>query len=809
MSILVKAIERHDDAISPMPPKENDKLDAATVTAFRDWIDGGAPWPDAAKIDAIRAKAKPVGIIWKTSGGLSDDWTKRTYAPENLWAYQPLARPALPGGAKNPVDAFLNVSMKVSPAPLADRRTLIRRATFDLTGLPPSPAEVEAFLKDPSNDETAFTKVIDRLLASPHYGEQMARHWLDLVRYADSAGFSNDYERGSAWRYRDYVVRAFNTDKPYDRFVREQIAGDEIDANDAEMLVATGFLRMGAWELTGMEVPKIARQRFLDDTTDTVGQVFLGQMLQCARCHDHKFDPVPTRDYYRIQAAFAASQIAERPAPFLDWEARPDASQKKYLDLRKAHLEGELKRIQKAESEARAKWLAANPDKKGQKPPRHEFLSAADLGKERIARKGLERLAWEYDRFEPVVHGVYSGPTPKLTAIYKPFRMPNAPAGDVDASFILVGGDPYSPGQPVKPGVLSAVGDLDLPMTGRRKALAEWITKADHPLTARVMVNRLWLWTMGQPLAGNPNNFGGTGKKPTHPELFDWLAGEFIANGYSVKKLQRTILLSEAYRRSSRHPDPKQLAEQDPLKTSYAVFQPRRLTAEELRDAMLAASGELNRRVGGVPVRPEINPDVAFEPRQVMGTFAPAWEPSPKAMDRHRRTLYALRLRGLRDPFLEVFNAPTPELSCELRETAIVAPQAFALFNGEATRRRALALAMTIDESNNEESTIKELFQKLFQRFPTDEEKKLCLDHWHAMTQRHKSIIIAKESAKTEIEREAVEENTGERFRFTEPLFALRDFEPDAHPADANTRLRGLMEVAIVLLNTNEFAWRD
>ena len=486
------------------------------------------------------------------------------------------------------------------------------------------------------------------------------------------------------------MVRSFNADKPYDRFVQEQIAGDEIAPDDPEMLVAVGFLRMGAWELTGMEVAKVARQRFLDDVTDSVGQVFLGHMLQCARCHDHKFDPVPTRDYYRIQAAFATTQVAERPAAFLKTENTTGFAEKKYLDARKAAFEAALTRIRTTEAAARAKWKAAHPDKKGQKPPRHEFLSPADLGLERIARKGLERLKWEYDRYEPFALSVYSGRTPNVKAISAPFRVPKNPdAGELEASHILAGGNPFSPREKVTPGVLSVAGGTHVPgsIDGRRKALAEWIASAKNPLTARVMANRVWQWTMGRPLAGNPNNFGATGKKPTHPELLDWLAAEFVEQKWSVKGLQRLLLRSDVYRRASRHPNPRAVAATAPTGGSYAVFTPRRLSAEELRDAMLAASGELNPTVGGIPVRPEIHPDVGLQPRQVMGTFAPAWAPSPQPGQRHRRTLYALKLRGVRDPLLEVFNAPAPDVSCEARAVSTVAPQAFALFNGEATRR--------------------------------------------------------------------------------------------------------------------------
>jgi mono/diheme cytochrome c family protein len=440
-SPVYRAVTRTDDDYAPMPPKENDKLGAAEIEAIRTWIDGGAPWPSPERVADIVRSVEQAGVRVRTSGGLSPDWTDRTYKPEDLWAYRPLRRPGVPRAARatHPIDAFLDAkldTLRLPPAPPADRLKLIRRVTFDLTGLPPGLAEIDAFLADPGPDDHAFARVVDRLLASPHYGEQMARHWLDVTRYADSSGLANDYERGSAWRYRDYVVRSFNADKPYDRFVREQLAGDEIDPADPEMLVAVGFLRMGPWELTGMEVAKVARQRFLDDVTDAVGQVFLGHMLQCARCHDHKIDPVPTRDYYRIQAVFAATQPTERPAAFLPFENTSGFEEKKYLDARRAAFEADLERIRKIEAEGRARWEAAHPGQKGRKPPRHELLTPTDLGRERIDRKGLERLRWECDRYEPFALSVYDGPTPVVKAISAPFRIPM----DRDA------GEPPTPG---------------------------------------------------------------------------------------------------------------------------------------------------------------------------------------------------------------------------------------------------------------------------------------------------------------------------------------------------------------------------
>jgi len=797
-----------------------------------------------------------------TSGGQSDDWTGRTYKSDDLWAYRPL-RPAPRDIPRDRiVDELIDARLKqldITTAAPADRRTLLRRATFDLTGLPPTPAEIAAFLKDSASDERAFARVVDRLLESPHYGEQWGRRWLDVVRYADSAGYANDYERGNAWRYRDYVVRSFNQDKPYDQFVREQLAGDEIDPNNPELLVAVGFLRMGPWELTGMEVAKVARQRYLDDVTDAVGQVFLGQLLQCARCHDHKFDPIPTRDFYSIQAVFATTQIAERPAEFLASEHRQGFDERKYLEQRREHYRKTLRELNEKSLAAARAWYAdrkldatnfeelvqaaaSRPNirdsearydeiraallRKGtpedQVPPRHAGFAPRDFGLERVARKGLERLRWIVDRYEPVAHSVYNGRTPSLPGVYAPLRMPadRLTSGELETTCILYGGDPFSPREQVAPATLSALNSLAAPelgqialpreIEGRRRALAAWITSAANPLTSRVIVNRVWQGHFGRPLAASPNNFGYTGKPPTHPELLDTLAAELTESGWSLKQLHRRIMNSQAYRRASRHPHGRQLAERDPTGTSYAAFPSRRLDAEEIRDAMLAVSGELNPSIGGVPCRPEIHPEAALQPRQVMGTFAEAWQPSPRPADRHRRSLYALRLRGLRDPLLEVFNAPSPDVSCEAREVSLVAPQVFALFNSQASYDRALAFARRLLASRETpEATVARAFELAFSRSPEPGETLACVAHWNAMTDRQRSLKFAKRDRPTSLVREAVEENTGEKFTFVEPLEMAAEFVPDFEAADADPETRGLADLCLVLLNANEFIYLD
>ena len=836
-----------------MPPKENDRLTDRQVQLVGEWISAGAPWPDEARRKELLANTEdqwstPGGVEVATSGGLSPQWTHRKYDPTNLWAYASLPEPFEPTNFSEVIDQLLAKkldSLNLRPAPLADRRTLIRRATFDLIGLPPTPAEIANFVDDPAGDDAAFAKVVDRLLASPHYGEHWGRHWLDVVRYADSSGFANDYERGVTWRYRDYVIRAFNEDKPYDQFIVEQIAGDELEGTP-EQLIAVGFLRMGPWELTGMEVAKIARQRFLDDVTDAVGQVFLGHMLQCARCHDHKFDPIPTRDYYAMQAVFATTQFAHRPAPHLEQENTAGFEEQRYLEQRQQHYQAELAKLNKKRNIAAGlKWLEENhrdtkpmqdtiaalkaakrpvnlnavrsrmqADKVNPEliPPRHAGFEPRDFGLERICRKGLERLKWRMTRYKPLAFSVYSGHTQSMSRVNAPLTMPkDVERGELEQTAILTGGDPFAAAEPVAPAPLSVVNDdaaFPKSVAGRRLALARWIASANNPLTARVMANRIWQWHFGQALAGNPNNFGATGKKPTHPELLDQLAAEFIASGWSMKSLHRVIMNSAAYRRDSSHPQAATLMERDPNGESFAAFQARRLTAEELRDAMLSAAGMLNPVVGGIPVRPEMNLEAALQPRQVMGTFAEAWQPSPKPSQRHRRSVYAQRIRGQRDPFFEVFNSPAADISCEARDSSTVTPQVFAMFNSEISLDRALAFAdRLLKENRGPRETLSRMFEFAYGRPADDSELLVTLEHWKKMEQRHETLQFARPKYPREVVRNAVEENTGEPFQFVEPLEVYADFEPDLKLADASPRLRGLAEVCLVIMNSNEFAY--
>jgi len=385
--------------------------------------------------------------------------------------------------------------------------------------------------------------------------------------------------------------------------------------------------------------------------------------------------------------------------------------------------------------------------------------------------------------------------------------------GELEASCILNGGDPFGFGKAVKPGVLSVLGKvqtMSIPdgIEGRRKAFAEWVASQENPLTTRSITNRIWQWHFDRAIAGNANNFGSTGKRPTHPELLDRLALSFVEQGWSFKAMHRVIMNSETYRRGTYHPNPGLMAKSDPLGTSYAVFKPRRLTAEEIRDAMLAATCELNPTLGGIPNRPEINLEAAFQPRQVMGTFAAAWIPNPLPQQRHRRTIYSLKLRGLTDPGLEVFNAPAPDFSCERRESSTVTPQVFSLFNGQSVHDRALALAnRAIKEEQSDEKAIDRCFELVYARRPRTEETQLCLSHWHAVQAMLDVSTLEATKKPLEIVRDAVEENTGEKFSFREKLHAYFEFVPDLQPSSVDVRTLALADVCLVLFNSNEFAY--
>lgn len=820
-SFLYVATTRSEEGYE-MPPKEAEKLSEQQTWWIRDWINEGAPWPDDARVAEIQNKYAE-GVIVETSGGLGDDWTNRRYQKEHLWAYQPL-NVVTPPLSVHPVDWFIDRKLRqieITAAPEATPLELARRLSFGLTGLPPatdgSHSRAAEFARQfTDNPDAAVKAYVDELMSSPHYGEHFGRQWLDVARYADTAGFANDYARPNAWRYRDYVVRAFNDDKPYNEFVREQIAGDEIDGDDPEKLIATGFLRMGPWEQTSMSVFRLTRQQWLDDVTDSVGQTFLAHAMQCCKCHDHKFDPLPTRDYYSMMAVFSTTQFAEPDVPFL-----PEENQAGFREADQ-WTKAKVAAYQRQSKELSQLVNKQKKDESGDAKVGDNGLSPGDENSLARMRKNISRHQWELDKSRPIALAVYTGKTIQRNNVGGRLQPPGDPwkKGQLENDTILTGGDAYSRGEAVTPGALSAAEKLGQFETApfptgdgaRRLALANWITSERNPLTARVMVNRIWTWNFGEGLAGNPNNFGATGKLPTHPELLDFLADWFMKHDWSVKQLNQLLVTSAAYRRSSRHPKPDSLAA-DPQQESYAVFRSRRLSAEEFRDAMLAISGELNRDVGGIPCRPDMNREVAMQPRQIMGGTASVYEPDPLPRQRNRRSIYAEKARGLRDPFMETFNQPVPDKSCELRETSTVAPQALTLFNAAEVQDRALSFAANLLKADvgetSDEAIITAAFETAVARKPTKQELSACLQHWQTATKEEAGKTYEAPEFPTEVKRTVMAEKTGEPYDFIEVLPAYETYVPDLQPTQTDAKTRGLAQVCLVLFNLNEFAYLD
>jgi hypothetical protein len=596
----------------------------------------GAPWPGA---DRTAPKATRRGEF------------RITARDRAHWAFQRVKRPPVPAvkdraWVANPVDAFVLARLEAKdlrPNPPASKRALIRRLYYDLTGLPPTPGEVEAFVADGSPD--AYEALVERLLASPHYGEKWGRHWLDLVRFAETNSYERDNPKPFAWRYRDYVIRAFNQDKPYDHFVREQLAGDELADSTADALIATGYYRLGIWDDEPTDRLQ-ARYDGLDDIVATTGQVFLGLTVDCARCHDHKIDPIPQKDYYRLVAFFQNINHYRNGGPT---DVRP-------IDTGRA-------------GPAASRWRT-----------REQALCVTEAG-----------------RTAPPTYVLLRG-------------NPHVKGARVEPAFpvILGGRAPVLPAPPE--GARSS---------GRRRVLADWIVSGDNPLAARVMANRVWQYHFGRGIVRSPNNFGLQGDKPTHPELLDWLAVELVRQGWRLKPLHRLILTSNAYRMSSRG-DRTALAA-DPANDLLWRFDMRRLTAEEIRDSILAVTGTLNPRMYGPGVYPAI-------PREVLASQSmpgKGWGKSSPA-EQSRRSVYVHVKRSLLTPLLESFDLAETDRSAPVRFSTTQPTQALHLLNSAFLNRQAALLAGRLRREAGDDAA-KQVRRALFlatARPPTDAEVK-------------------------------------------------------------------------------------
>ncbi len=601
------------------------------------------------------------------------------------WSFVPPRRPDTPrvrdqAWVRNPVDAFVLKQIEefgIAPAPEADRATLLRRLRFDLTGLPPTSEEVEAFVADPRTD--AYERLVDRLLDTPQYGERWARFWLDLARFAESDGFKSDKTRPDAWRYRDWVIRALNEDLPYDQFVRLQLAGDEAAPYDPDSFVATGFNRNWPFE-DNNKVPGLNRQLMLDDMTDTTSAVFLGLTIGCARCHDHKYDPISQKDYYRFQALFAAS------GPKDDF-ALASPFEQAMLATVAAERKARVQRVQRDLDTIERPYVAPLvKEKLAQFPPEVRAAFATDPEARTVVQEDLVQQYLAQMKVPPAK--IESAMTPSDRQVWTELgremkQLQRQTSSDVatasgmtDAGAqppvrLLHKGNFANPGEAVPPGFLSVLDDPSRfrPATvagtsGRRQALAEWLTRPDHPLTARVMVNRLWQNHFGRGIVASSSDFGTQGVAPSHPELLDWLATEFVARGWSLKALHRVMVLSATYRQSSQAPA-RTLAE-DPDNTLFSRMYRRRLEGEAVRDALLAVSGRLDDRVGGPSVFPDLPTGV-----ETRG----GWPRSAAAADRNRRSVYVFVRRNLKYPLFDAFDAPDTNVTCPERNVTVNAPQ--------------------------------------------------------------------------------------------------------------------------------------
>jgi uncharacterized protein DUF1553/uncharacterized protein DUF1549/cytochrome c len=727
------------------------KLSDEEIAVLKAWIDSGAAWDPGIPLATPTAAAQPAATE-----------KKFTDAQRNYWAFQKVVKPAVPSvkekdWVRTPIDAFILSKLEerhLRPNPPADRITLIRRAYFDLIGLPPTPEQVQAFLAD--NSAGAFEKVVSELLASPHYGERWGRHWLDLARYADTQGFKADETRPNVWRYRDYVIAAFNQDRPYDRFIKEQIAGDELYPNDPAAKVGTGFNRLWPDE-SNLANPIIMRQEILDDITDTVASVFTGLTYGCAKCHDHKFDPILQKDYYKLEAFFAGTTNVDRASllsgeqaalyqqQYAEWDARTRDIRARMHDLLDtARLNATKNAIGMFPKEAQDA-IFTPPEKRTSMQWQMYYRSASRLPKDAVLEKSLKGDAKEsYDALK------------KELAQFDSIKPPDPPfaetmmdqAREAPATHILAKGVWDAPLEEVQPGFLSildpnpakVVPPEGLASSGRRTALAKWLTDPANPLVSRVMVNRIWHYHFGQGIVGSPSDFGVMGERPSNPQLLDYLASTFVENGWSIKRMHRMIMLSSAYQQSSDYQP--EAAKADPHDKLLWRFERRRLEGEVIRDSMLSVGGQLNLKMGGPGVFPPLPPGVSMP-----GSTYLNWKTEKDPAEVNRRSVYIFVKRNLRYPMFETFDFPDTHEPCPRRYATVTPTQPLALMNDELVMEWARLLAGRVlnDSGLSPEQQIERTYRLVFSRAPKPGETRLILDFLH-----QQSGLIAARLAKSE-----------------------------------------------------------
>jgi mono/diheme cytochrome c family protein len=740
----------------PYMPMQGDALTEDEIGLIRKWIEAGAAWPDDPKAqDAEKAQLARLAALKKF-----EDRRVITDEDRKWWSFQKPVRPDVPVVRNkalvwNPIDAFLVSGMEakgLQPAPLANRRTLIRRAYLNLIGLPPRPEEVEAFVNDKSPD--AWRKLIDRLLDSEHYGERWGRHWLDVARYADSDGYEYDMLRPHSWRYRDYVIRVFNQDKPYDRFIREQIAGDELPDRDYDSLTGLGFCRNGPFigDMVLMQNEQ-TRMDELDDIVATTSVAFLGVTIGCAKCHDHKYDPLAQKDYYRMIAVFAPSERKYLPlAPPTVVQNYESAVQKidRQIDALNLKIQAVLKPVRAQLLEAKYRTLPddvqlalkTDPMKRSEAQKLQTAqvsysVSVADadvLPKlEPSDRQQVESLQAEVAALEK------SKPKPLSVVQAITDVGPTAPP-----SYFLHRGSVGNKGSEMSPGTIAVLNpagaSLEFPKsnpggttTGRRLALANWIAGADNPLTARVMVNRIWQHDFGRGIVATPNDFGHMGERPFSQPLLDWLATEFVRQGWSIKAMQRLILNSRAYQQASEFANAEN-SKIDPENRYLWKMPLMRLESEGIRDSILAVSGGLNPKQGGPGVFPEVDPEV------LKGAAYQRWPQTTDGPEMWRRSVYVTEMRTIAAPLLDLFDPPENVTSCPRRSMTTVAPQALQLLNNKFVVGQSALFADRVREEagRNPVAEIDRAFRLALGRPPEPRESKVAQNFLEVEEQHHR-----------------------------------------------------------------------
>ena len=705
-SLLLNAINYQSTYEMP-PDGQLPKEDIKTLTT---WIMIGMPWKPGTEVEIERSESHVPQVTAET---------------KRFWSFRPVAAVDPPevkrsDWVRHPIDAFLLAKLEengLQPAADASRRELIRRAYYDLTGLPPTSAEVARFVEDPSDD--AYEKLIDRLLESPHYGEKWGRHWLDLVRYAESNSFERDGTKPFVWRYRDYVIRAFNSDKPYDRFLLEQLAGDELDAVTPESIVATGYYRLGAWDDEPAD-PKQAQFDDLDDILATTSQTMLGLTVNCARCHDHKIDPIPAEDYYRMLSFFTnIRRYGVRAHPTVlaaSVKKIGEGSDPETIKKHEQEIAECIRKITAIEALVKPDFIPVEHEE-FQYPVHRIPLVAKRVGK-RISQQQLE----SYKELTKRLHDLQcEPPRGEESALCVKEHGNKAPKG-----YVLIRGNAHVQGKPVEPGFLSVLSppepQIEAPAhgesTGRRLAFARWVTDPAHPLTARVLVNRLWQYHFGRGIVRTSSDFGFQGTPPTHPRLLDWLAKDFVEGGWKIKRMHKQMMMSHAYQMASTNN--ADAYRQDPENNWFWRFNPRRLSAEEIRDSVLAVTGSIN-------LQKQFGPSIFVTlPREVLaGQSRPGdgWGKS-SAADQNRRSIYIHVKRSLKVPILSNFDAADTDFTCPIRFVTTQPTQALGMLNSDFVNQQAETFAALASQlcPDDPSAQVALILSRTVQREPTEKE---------------------------------------------------------------------------------------